>query len=56
MEYAFTFHPRRDLVLRYAKGSTPAPVAPTAKGQSKSQEQTHRWIKFGGNGTSNRRD
>ena len=30
-EYAFTFHPRRDLALRYAKGSAPAAVAPTAK-------------------------
>ena len=30
-EYAFTFHPRRDLALRYAKGSAPAPVASTAK-------------------------
>jgi hypothetical protein len=30
-EYAFTFHPRRDLALRYAEGSAPAPVAPTAQ-------------------------
>ena len=30
-EFAFTFHPRRDLALRYAKGSAPAPVAPTAQ-------------------------
>ena len=30
-EYAFTFHPRRDLALRDAKGSAPAPVASTAK-------------------------
>ena len=30
-EYAFTFHPRRDLALRSAKGSAPAPVASTAK-------------------------
>jgi Co/Zn/Cd efflux system component len=38
-QFAFTFHPRRDLALRYAKGSVPAPVAPTApKGQSKRQE------------------
>ena len=29
-EFAFTFHPRRDLALRYAKGSAPAPVVPTA--------------------------
>ena len=29
-EFAFTFHPRRDLALRYAKGSAPAPV-PTAQ-------------------------
>jgi len=26
-EFAFTCHPRRDLALRYAKGSAPAPVA-----------------------------
>jgi putative transposase len=30
-EFAFTFHPRRDLALRYAKGSAPAPVASTAQ-------------------------
>jgi putative transposase len=30
-EFAFTFHPRRDLALRYANGSAPAPVAPTAQ-------------------------
>jgi putative transposase len=30
-EFAFTFHPRRDLALRYAKGSAPAPVVPTAQ-------------------------
>ena len=30
-EFAFTFHPRRDLALRYAKCSAPAPVAPTAQ-------------------------
>jgi putative transposase len=30
-EFAFTFHPRRDLALRYAKGSAPAPVAHTAR-------------------------
>jgi putative transposase len=27
----FTFHPRRDLALRYAKGSASAPVAPPAQ-------------------------
>jgi putative transposase len=27
-EFAVTFHPRRDLALRYANGSAPAPVAP----------------------------
>jgi putative transposase len=27
--YASTFRPRRDLALRYAKGSAPAPAAPT---------------------------
>src|SRR5258708_5215768 len=32
-EFAFTFHPRRDLALRYAKGSAPDPGAnPTRKG------------------------
>jgi putative transposase len=30
-EFAFTFHPRRDLALRYAKGSAPAPAAPTTQ-------------------------
>jgi putative transposase len=30
-EFAMTCHPRRDLVLRYAEGSAPAPVAPTAQ-------------------------
>src|SRR6266481_5465216 len=30
-EFAFTFHPRRDLALRYAKGSAPVPVAPPAE-------------------------
>ena len=38
-EFAFTFHPRRDLALRYAKGSAPAPVAPTAQqGKSNGRE------------------
>jgi len=30
-EFAFSFDPRRDLALRYAKGSAPVPVAPTAQ-------------------------
>ncbi|WP_439402321.1 IS3 family transposase [Bradyrhizobium sp. DASA03068] len=30
-EFAFTSHPRRDLALRYADGSAPAPVATTAQ-------------------------
>ena len=30
-EFAFTCHPRRDLALRYAEGSAPAPVATTAQ-------------------------
>jgi putative transposase len=47
-EFAFIFHPRRDLALRYAEGSAPAPVAPTAQ-QGNRQERTHRWIKLGGN-------
>ena len=29
-EFAFTCNPRRDLALRYADGSAPAPVATTA--------------------------
>jgi putative transposase len=37
-EFAFTFHPRRDLALRYAEGFAPAPVAPTAqRGKSNNQ-------------------
>jgi putative transposase len=34
-EFAMTCHPRRDLALRYAGGSAPAPVASIAQ-QSKS--------------------
>ena len=30
-EFAFTLHPRRDLALRYAEGSAPAPVAPATQ-------------------------
>ncbi|MGY4427587.1 transposase InsO family protein [Bradyrhizobium sp. F1.13.1] len=30
-EFAMTCHPRLDLALRYAEGSAPAPVAPTAQ-------------------------
>ncbi|WP_370157552.1 MULTISPECIES: integrase core domain-containing protein [Bradyrhizobium] len=30
-EFAMTYHPRRDLALRYAEGSAPAPVATTAQ-------------------------
>jgi len=30
-EFAITCHPRRDLALRYAKSSAPAPAAPTAQ-------------------------
>jgi len=37
-EFAFTCHPRRDLALRYAEGSAPAPVAPIAQpGRSNSR-------------------
>ena len=43
-EFAFSFHPRRDLVLRYAKDSAPPP----STGQSKRQKRTHDWIKLGG--------
>ncbi|WP_156433950.1 integrase core domain-containing protein, partial [Bradyrhizobium retamae] len=39
-EFAFTRHPRRDLALRYAEGSAPAPVAPTARpGKSNNQSE-----------------
>ncbi|MBB4396674.1 transposase InsO family protein [Bradyrhizobium sp. ERR14] len=30
-EFAMTYHPRRDLALRYAEGSAPAPVATAAQ-------------------------
>jgi putative transposase len=30
-EFALHYHPRRDLALRYAKGSAPAPAAHTAR-------------------------
>ncbi|MET4763864.1 hypothetical protein ABIF66_004175 [Bradyrhizobium japonicum] len=37
-EFAFTCDPRRDLALRYAEGSAPAPVATTAQpGKSNSR-------------------
>jgi putative transposase len=37
-EFAFTCHPRRELALRYAEGSAPAPVATTAQpGKSNSR-------------------
>jgi putative transposase len=29
-EFAFTFYPCRELALRYAKGSAPAPIPPTS--------------------------
>ncbi len=39
-EFAFTFHPRRDLTLRYIDGSAPAPVASTAHtGKPNSQSE-----------------
>ena len=39
-EFAFTCNPRRDLALRYADGSAPAPVATTAhSGKSTSQSE-----------------
>jgi putative transposase len=47
-EFAFTYHPRRDLALRYAEGSAPAPAATTAQlGKSSSQSETQDWIKLG---------
>ena len=44
-EFAMTCHPRRDLALRYAEGSAPAPVAPTAQpgksnGKGEASEKT----------------
>jgi hypothetical protein len=48
-EFAFTFHLRRDLALRYAKGlcaNSRRSTRPT--GQPKRQERNHRWIKPGG--------
>ncbi|WP_247489753.1 IS3 family transposase [Bradyrhizobium sp. 17] len=39
-EFAMTCHPRRDLALRYAEGSAPAPVAPTAQhGKSSGKDE-----------------
>jgi putative transposase len=39
-EYATTYHPRRDLSLRYAEGSAPAPVALTTQwGKSNRQSE-----------------
>ena len=39
-EFAVTYHPRRDLALRYAEGSAPAPVATTAQsGKSNRQSE-----------------
>ena len=49
-EFAFTFHPRRDLALRYAKGSGPAPVAHTAERAILTPEANSRWIKNWGQG------
>jgi putative transposase len=46
-EYAFTFHPRRDLALRQGLRAS-SRRSHRQTGQSKSQERTHRWIKFGG--------
>jgi len=42
-EFAFTCHPRRDLALRYAEGSAPAPVATTAQ-PGKSNSRSELWI------------
>ncbi len=38
-EFAFTFHPRRDLALRYAKASAPGQIR---------LGRTQNWIKLGG--------
>ncbi|MET4519180.1 hypothetical protein ABIB81_008535 [Bradyrhizobium sp. I1.7.5] len=48
-EFAMTCHPRRDLALRYAEGSAPAPFAATAQpGKIQRQGRTQNWIKPGG--------
>jgi putative transposase len=36
--FAVTCHPRRDLALRYAEGSAPAPVATTAQSGKPSRQ------------------
>ncbi|MGY4327451.1 hypothetical protein ACVWWG_001868 [Bradyrhizobium sp. LB7.2] len=47
-EFALTCHPRRDLALRYAEGSGPAPVAPAAHpGKPQQPGRTQDWIKLG---------
>ncbi|MDA9443321.1 integrase [Bradyrhizobium sp. CCBAU 51745] len=47
-EFALTCNPRRDLALRYADGSTPAPVATTAQpGQSNSRSELRTGQKLG---------
>jgi Integrase core domain len=51
-EFAFTFHPRRDLALRDAKGSAPAPVAPTAQqGKSNGLGELKTRLNFGATST-----
>ena len=48
-EFAMTCNPRRDLALRYAEGSAPAPVASIAQqGKSNGKGRTQNWIKLGG--------
>jgi putative transposase len=44
---AFTCHPRRELALRYAKGSAPAPVALTAQ-TGNPTVRAKNWLKPGG--------
>ena len=47
-EFAMTCHPHRDLALRYAEGSAPAPVATTAQPGKSTPGRTQNWIKLGG--------
>ena len=51
-EFAFTCHPRRDLALRYAEGSAPAPVAPTAQRANPTARANSELDKTWGQGTA----
>ncbi len=51
-EFAVTCHPRRDLALRYAEGSAPAPVATTAQSVEPSRQANSGLDKTWGQGQS----